>query len=98
MTDWVARGGPASQGVRMRFRSWLVVAAVLAAACLAAPLPAAAGSAAGPGIAGISPLAGPPSGGNVLTIQGTSLDRVTAVSFGGVRSRQITHTSAGRIS
>jgi hypothetical protein len=62
-------------------------------------LPAASVSAAArqPSIVAVSPLAGSPSGGTV-TIRGTSLDRVTAVSFGGVRSRKITHTSPAQIS
>lgn len=51
-----------------------------------------------PSITAVSPPAGPPRGGNSLTIRGTLLRRVTAVSFGGVRSREITHTSGSRIS
>jgi IPT/TIG domain len=78
-----------------------VAAVALAALTVVGLVPAAgAGSAAEPqpSIAAISPLAGRPSGGSSLTIRGTSLDRVTAVSFGGIRTTYITHSSAELIS
>ena len=67
----------------------------LGTAFAGALIPIAPGSAAATraGIDAISPLAGSPAGGNTLTIRGTALDRVTAVSFGAARSRKVTHTS-----
>jgi hypothetical protein len=60
--------------------------------------PADARSRSTPTLDAISPTAGPPAGGNTLTIGGRHLGQVTAVRFGSARTTKITRVSSRSIS
>jgi subtilase family serine protease len=50
-----------------------------------------------PAVTGITPVAGPPAGGTVVTITGTNFTGATAVDFGGVASPNVTVESGTEI-
>jgi hypothetical protein len=74
-----------------------ILAGATALGLMACPVPASSAPSAAvtpPSIGVVSPTAGPPKGGNVVTISGHRLGAVTAVAFGSARSTEITRQSA----
>lgn len=82
---------------RLLFRVFTVPlsALLLAVALQALPLKASADTA--PVVSGVSPAAGPLSGGTTVTISGSGFTGATAVDFGGIAAKAFTVVSDSRI-